>query len=158
MRKYTVLFLLMGAAVVGGACKKLDSSVFDAQKQAQIDDQKIQAYLAANSIVAVKDPSGLYYKIIQNGTGTLAPGSSSQITVKYTGKLLNGSLFDQANTPVSFYLGQVIPGWQIGLPHIKAGGKILLLIPSALGYGNQSAGSIPPNSVLVFEIELLDVK
>ena len=68
-------------------------------------------------------------------------------------------MFDRTSgTPVSFFLSQVIKGWQEGIPLIKKGGKATLLIPSSLGYGSHSAGSIPANSVTIFEVELVDVQ
>ena len=140
-------------ALIGlSSCSK-SSNVGD---QAKVDDQLIQAYIQANHIAAVKDSSGLYYQIENAGTGT-TPTLQSKVTVTYTGKLLDGTVFD-SETNVSFLLNSVVQGWQIGLPKIRSGGSILLLIPSALGYGSQQVGSIPPNSVLVFDIKLVSVQ
>ncbi len=86
------------------------------------------------------------------------PTSSSKVFVTYTGKLLSGTQFDQSSNVISFFLNQVIEGWQIGVPLIKKGGKILLLIPSAYAYGCNGSRSIPPNSVLFFDIDLIDVQ
>lgn len=134
----------------------LSSCSKSAVDQAKVDDQLIQAYIQANHISAVKDSSGLYYQIEDPGTGS-TPDLKSKVTVTYTGKLLNGTVFD-SETNLSLLLGSVITGWQIGLPKIKAGGSILLLIPSGLAYGAQQAGSVPPNSVLVFDIKLVSVQ
>jgi FKBP-type peptidyl-prolyl cis-trans isomerase FkpA len=73
---------------------------------------------------------------------------------------LDGTVFDKTTTSAfgPFSLNGVIQGWQIGIPLVKAGGRIMLLIPSGLGYGNSSAGSIPANSVLLFTIDVLTVK
>ena len=132
------------------SCKKENS--FDPVKQAATDDAAIQAYIKANNITATKDPSGLYYQVITAGTGDY-PTANSLITGSYTGKLLNGTVFDSG--PISnAALTSFIPGWQIGIPHINTGGRILLLIPSALGYGNAASGSIPANSVLIFTVDL----
>ena len=97
----------------------------------------------------------------QVGTGAEAvPGKT--LTVNYTGKLDNGTVFDTSvgKQPFVFTLGagQVIPGWEQGLQGMKVGGKRTLTIPPTLGYGEQGAGQIPPNSTLTFDIELLDVK
>jgi FKBP-type peptidyl-prolyl cis-trans isomerase len=86
------------------------------------------------------------------------------ITVKYTGTLQDGTVFDstekQGGQPATFQLakGQLIDGWVQGIPGMKVGGKRKLVIPPSLGYGNQAQGGIPPNSTLIFEIELVDVK
>jgi FKBP-type peptidyl-prolyl cis-trans isomerase len=84
--------------------------------------------------------------------------ANSKVFVTYTGKLLNGRLFDQATSPVSFYLGQVIEGWQMGIPLIKKGGRIKLLIPSSYGYGCNGYSTIPGDAVLFFDVTLTDVQ
>ncbi len=147
MKRYILLFALVIGAF--SSCKK-DS--FDPAKQAATDDAAIQAYIKANNITATKDPSGLYYQVITPGTGSY-PNMNSLITGSYTGKLLNGTVF-QSGPISSSPLSGFIQGWQIGIPHINTGGRILLLIPSALGYGNTANGSIPANSVLIFTIDL----
>ena len=148
MRKY---FLLLCLLFIGFSSCKKDS--FNAAKQAATDDALIQNYISSNGIKATEDPSGLYYEITNPGTGA-TPTTSSTVTVTYTGSLLNGNIFAPTTTTTSV-LSAFIKGWQIGLPHIAAGGTILLLIPSALGYGNSSPSiDIPDNSVLVFTITL----
>ena len=149
MKKY--LLLLSFIVFAFSACKK-DS--FDASKQAATDDAEIKAYIAANNITAVKDPSGLYYSVVTPGTGAY-PTANSNVTINYSGKLLNGSFFAASGSNLTSSLSQLIRGWQIGIPHINIGGRIILLIPSALGYGNSSPGAgIPANSVLIFTIDL----
>lgn len=97
------------------------------------------------------------------GTGATAKVDDT-ITVKYTGTLTDGTVFDstakQGGTPATFPLskGQLIDGWVQGIPGMKIGGKRKLVIPPSLGYGSRSAGTIPPNSTLVFEIELVGIK
>jgi peptidylprolyl isomerase len=106
-------------------------------------------------------PSGLKYKITQQGNGPKAePGS--KVTVHYTGTLTDGKKFDSSkdrNQPFSFKLGvgQVIKGWDEGIALLRVGDKAVLTIPSELGYGTQGTGGIPPNATLIFEVELLDV-
>lgn len=104
--------------------------------------------------------SGLQYKILTPGTGK-NPGPASSVTVHYTGKLVDGTVFDssvQRGTPATFPLNQVIKGWTEGLQLIKEGGKAILYIPYDLGYGERGAGGqIPPFATLVFEVELLKV-
>ena len=153
-----LLLLLFAPLLILSACSKKET--FDPVKQAADDDVAIQAYIKANNITATKDSaSGLYYQIITQGTGANA-NSKSTVTVNYTGKLLNGSTFDTTTGRGSFTssLQNVIAGWTIGVPFVKVGGRILLLIPSGLGYGNNAAGVIPANSVLVFTIDLLGVQ
>ncbi len=96
------------------------------------------------------------------GNGTEAT-NGKKVSVHYVGTLTDGSKFDSSrdrNEPFSFTLGagEVIPGWDQGVAGMKVGGKRKLTIPPELGYGSQQAGSIPPNSTLIFEIELLNVE
>jgi peptidylprolyl isomerase len=99
----------------------------------------------------------------QEGTGPLCP-SGAKVTMHYTGKLENGSVFDSSvtrGTPFecTIGVGQVIKGWDQGVPQMKKGGKATFTIPASLGYGAQGAGGvIPPNATLIFDVELLDFK
>ncbi|RYE17396.1 MAG: peptidylprolyl isomerase [Sphingobacteriaceae bacterium] len=149
MKKYLLYFAVF--TMLFSACKKTES--FDAAKQAAEDDVKIQAYLKANSSInATKDASGLYYQVITAGSG-INPTVNSTVRVAYTGKLLDGTQFE-TNPNISFPLSGVIQGWQIGIPFVKSGGRILLIIPSGLAYGHAGKGSIPPDTVLIFTIDL----
>lgn len=104
--------------------------------------------------------SGLQYIVEKEGTGT-SPDENDQVKVNYEGKLLNGKVFDssyQRGEPATFVVNQVIPGWTEALQKMKVGGKWKIFIPSDLAYGERGAGNvIEPNSVLVFDVELLDV-
>ncbi|PBQ32409.1 peptidylprolyl isomerase [Sphingobacteriaceae bacterium] len=125
--------------------------------QAEVDEKIITDYIAANKLNAKATGSGLYYVIKTEGTGNQAV-SSSIVTVDYRGYLPAGGVFDQGSN-VTFPLSNVIKGWQEGIPYFKAnGGKGILLIPSALGYGSQAQTNIPANSVLIFDITLSTVK
>ena len=121
----------------------------------------VQAYLTSNSITATQHPSGIFYKINQQGSGA-TPGACSTVTVKYKGTLTSGAGFDSsyAVSPggVPFTLGGLIPGWQLGIPVIQKGGSIDLYIPPSLGYGANANGPIPANSILIFKIDLVDVQ
>jgi len=105
-------------------------------------------------------PSGLQYKILKTGTGK-SPKASDNVTVHYTGKLIDGTVFDSSverGEPATFGVGQVIPGWTEALQLMHEGDKWMLYIPSDLAYGERGAGGqIPPHSTLVFEVELLKV-
>jgi FKBP-type peptidyl-prolyl cis-trans isomerase FkpA len=118
--------------------------------------QAVEAYLNQKGIKdAVKYQNSFYYKVDVPGTGN-NPTLCSNVVIYYQGKLIDGTTFDQtSNTPLTFSMGNLITGWQLGLPLIKAGGKIKLYLPPSLGYGNSVSGSIPANSILVFEITLV---
>jgi len=104
--------------------------------------------------------SGLQYEVLAAGTGEQATPNDT-VTVHYTGSLLNGNVFDSSverGEPATFALNRVIPGWTEGVALMNVGSKYKLYIPSELGYGAQGAGAdIPPNSTLVFEVELLEI-
>lgn len=121
------------------------------------EESTIQAFAAENYISATKHSSGLFYQIIDSGTGA-TPSLSSKVIVAYTGKFLNGTVFDQSGNS-NFVLNGLIEGWKIGLPLIKKGGRIKLIVPSALAYGCAGYGTaMPPNSILYFDITLIDVQ
>jgi FKBP-type peptidyl-prolyl cis-trans isomerase FkpA len=117
----------------------------------------LQTYVNANRPAAIQHPGGFYYEIIAAGTGTVTPEVCSNVRVTYAGYLTTGFKFDEAITPLTFVLGQLIPGWQRGLPLIKKGGSINLYLPPSLGYGSNAVGTIPANSILIFSISLVDV-
>ncbi len=128
-----------------------------AEKQAVSDEKIIQQYISENNLNAIATGSGLYYVIDSQGTGAGCT-SASTVTVAYTGSFANGSEFEQSPAQgVEFSLQGVIKGWTEGIPYFKEGGTGKLLLPSALAYGRSGSGSIPPNTVLIFDIELIDV-
>ncbi len=104
-------------------------------------------------------PSGLQYEVLTEGTGPKPSGPSSQVTVHYEGRLINGTVFDSSykrNQPASFGLNQVITGWTEGVQLMPQGAKYRFFIPSELGYGSRGAGAaIPPNATLIFDVELI---
>lgn len=105
--------------------------------------------------------SGLQYEVLTEGTGP-SPAKTDTVAVHYEGRLIDGTVFDSSiarGQPAVFQLDQVIPGWTEGVQLMKTGGKYRFTIPSELGYGARGAGGvIPPNAVLVFDVELLGVK
>jgi FKBP-type peptidyl-prolyl cis-trans isomerase FkpA len=135
------------------------------QTQLQADMLAIDTYLDALPVpvTAIEDPSGLRYIITTAGTGGVPSCLENNISVKYEGRFLNtGAVFDSSTTPVSFPLGNLILGWQIGFLKLNKGSKATLYIPSGLAYGvtglvNQNTGAviIPPNSNLIFDVELV---
>lgn len=134
----------------------------DPAVQAATDDKVIQDYLASNKMQAKKTASGLYYIIEKAGSGP-ALQTGQTVSVNYTGKTLDGQIFDssEGKSPFSFPLGkgQVIPGWDEGVALAKKGTKMKLFIPSSLAYGPSGSGpAIGPNSVLMFDVEVLDAK
>ena len=106
-------------------------------------------------------PSGLQYEVLSEGSGK-SPAASDTVRVHYTGKLLNGTVFDSSverGEPAEFGLSQVIAGWTEGLQLMKPGAKYRFFIPSELAYGEHGAGnSIPPHATLIFDVELLAVR
>ncbi len=155
MKKLILTFFVLPLIFSISSCLKDNSCQ---PKTVQSEEGAIQAYAAANGISATRHSSGLYYEILNPGSGPV-PTVSSNCSVKYTGKLLDGTVFDsQTASPVSFILGQTIHGWQLGLPLIQKAGSIRLIIPSSLAYGCTGYGTIPANSILYFQIDLVDVQ
>jgi len=124
------------------------------------DDALLQQYIKDINLTAIAAQDGLYYTMDVEGTGAQPSGIYSTVTVHYTGRFLEGGIFDTSvgGNPYQNQLTGVILGWQYGIPHFKAGGKGKLLIPSHLAYGASGQGSIPANTPLVFEIDLIAVQ
>ena len=124
--------------------------------QSKIDDQAIQKYINDHHLTATAEPNGLYFVSTTAGTGG-NPNDTSLVTVLYKGYLTDGTVFAQlTTTPQTFSLSGVIAGWREGIPLMKKGGVATLLIPSALGYGGQVQNGIPANSVLIFDVDLVN--
>lgn len=154
--KFLILFLCVAACLT--ACKKnhLDED-FDVQGQFTKDTIALRAYAVKNNIPVIKDPQyNIFYQIIAPGTGE-AVTSFDSVSVKYSVRFLDGKEFIAGTTELS-PLAQFIPGWEAGIPLIKKGGTIRLLLPSFYAYGNQGTQTIPPNAPLDFILELIDVK
>lgn len=144
--------------------------------QRNIDRKVIQDYLTKNNLVAKSTAEGLFYVIEKNGTGR-KPNKGESISVNYTVRLLDGTFIDSSDEvlsrengkfssrrtygPYKFFLGTraVIPGWDLGFALFSKGTKAKLLVPSELAYGEspRSGSGIPPNAVLVFEVELVEI-
>lgn len=148
----------MPAALVAllllSACKQGPEPVPAAESTAVLKQNA-----AAPGVVTL--PSGLQYKVVREGPADgYRPKPGDAVKVHYEGKLPNGEVFDssyESGTPQVFTVGQLVPGWNQALQLMKPGDEWLLTVPPGLGYGEQGAGPIPPGSVLIFRMELLDV-
>ena len=148
------------------AMQTLQSKMREAGEAELAKLKKVNAEEAAKFLLensgkdgVVTTASGLQYQILESGSGA-KPTATSKVKVNYTGSLLNGMVFDTTvnRGPAEFGVNQVIPGWQEGLQLMNVGSKFKFFIPPALGYGERGAGQrIQPNSLLIFEVELLAV-
>jgi FKBP-type peptidyl-prolyl cis-trans isomerase FkpA len=157
----------------GNSIVKLEVDVLDlvdvvtlAKETALKDDATIQSFLKEKSITATKTNSGLYYIIAQEGNGD-SPKFGDEVKMNYTGMFLDGKKFDSNEdsafnhvTPFSFALGKnaVIKGWDEAVAMLKKGSKAKIILPSAIAYGSTGNPQIPANSVLQFDVELIDFK
>ena len=148
------------STLVFAGCKKDDDCKAEAPSTVASAEERayIQNYLVANNITA-SEKNGMFYTISAQGNGT-SPNLCSTITVDYVGKLMNattdGAQFDasQPNQPLVTSLNNLIAGWQVVFPLLKAGGTATLYIPPSLGYGNRAQPGLPANSYLKFVITL----
>lgn len=159
--------------------KAQEDEVSKASGQLELEDKVIEEYVKDNNLQGTKTESGLYYIIEKEGSGP-AIEEGDQASVHYAGYLLNGQIFDtsikevaEANNiynpqrdqgggygpfDLQVGVGQVIPGWDEGLSLLKKGDKAKFIIPSPLAYGSRGAGAdIPANSILIFDVEIMDV-
>jgi len=113
----------------------------------------IDEYIAQNNLTTQMTASGLHYIIKEQGTAP-NPTLSNMITINYRGYFFDNTTFDQ-NEGITFPLSNLILGWQEGIQLIGTGGSIMLIIPPSLAYGSRGAGSIPPNTPIAFDIDLL---
>ena len=163
MSKWLLPILFICCVFAG--CTKSTGDLEKYKAQAVIDDKIVTDYIAANNLTgkALKatDTSGVYYIIIKQGEGNDLYTASTQVTVGDTGKLLTtGQVFYETNDfHPSYTLQQTILGWQLGLPKIKKGGIIRLLIPSRYAYGPypQKDYNLPANAILDFDIQVYNI-
>ncbi len=151
------VFAFIGLVLLSLSCgKTTDSGCVPVL--AAVEKVAMIAYCTANSINYTEHPSGILYEIVSAGTGT-APTLASTVSCLYTGKLMTGVTFDAATSnPATFPLANVIEGWKIAIPLLKTGGRIKMVIPSALAYSCVGSGSIGPNSPLFFDVTLVQVR
>lgn len=157
------------------AIKELPSQITNSQKEQLIQDaitefrnqklaaskEKESAYFTENAknpgIVTL--PEGVQYQVLKAGQGA-KPTADDVVKVHYAGSLIDGTEFDNSykrGEPLELGLNRVIEGWKIAVPHMNVGSKYKLFIPSGLAYGDRATGQIPANSILIFEIELLEI-
>ena len=153
------LLLISLVALSLVACNKPGGSAQDKAASAAEGQAFLEKNAKAPGVTVTK--SGLQYKVLKSGPeGGVHPKRSDEVKVHYEGRLLNGEIFDSSyenGAPISFVLSQVVPGWTEGLQLMKPGDVWELYLPPELGYGEQGKGPIPPNSALIFKVELLDV-
>jgi len=158
--KLTVLFAVIAFGI---GCNKKDSTTTTCPyTQNDIDNiyaptsevNALSEFIERDSIEATLDPRGFYYKIDTVGTYS-KPQPCANITINYIGKLTNGKIFDQAKN-VQFNLGDLITGWKVGLPLVGKSGRIILYLPPSFAYGGSEINGIPPNSILIFSIDLIN--
>ena len=159
MKSSSILTLVLALGLFAGCSPQADQPVATAVAKSSDGD----AFLAANAKQAgiITTASGLEYRVIKSGTGA-SPKPADKVKVHYHGTLINGTVFDssvQRGEPIVFPVGAVIPGWVEALQLMRVGDKWQLFIPAKLAYGEQSPSpAIPANSVLIFEVELLDIE
>lgn len=155
MKKIVFVLGVLPLLMAGTSCIK-DNGCQDRTIQSEV--AAMDAFAIANGINGTTHTSGIVYDNYVVGTGD-SPTLTSTVSVRYTGKLLNGTVFDsQVGSPVTFQVGGTIAGFQLGLQLMKEGGKQRLIIPSVLAYGCRGSGPIPSNSILYFDVELVDVQ
>lgn len=155
MKNIILLISIVTCSVLAGCSKneaKCDTPIASAPAS---EVEALEQYLNTNKIEATKDSRGFYYTIEAAGSGK-HPSSCSDVSVNYTGRLTNGTIFDQRQN-LRFDLSTLIPGWQAGIPLISEAGKITLYLPPSLAYGSNPVAGIPANSILVFSIDLVKI-
>jgi FKBP-type peptidyl-prolyl cis-trans isomerase FkpA len=160
MSRSVVLLLCVVLAMTG--CKKSGGCPENNAVAPAAEGQLVQDYLTTNSISATKHKSNMYYQIVTPGTGG-SPNQCSTVLVKYSIKLTNGSTVpNQPTDNIAFNLQGLIPAWIQGIPLLQKGGSIRLFVPPSLAYGSQQQTdangnvTIPANSILIFDINLVD--
>ncbi len=149
------------------ACTMLFAVTAVAQSQNEKDEAILKEYFKKNKIKATRTATGLYYVITKKGTGENAKKGQT-VSMNYLGMFLDGKKFDgnvdenykSIRSPLNFQLGvgQVVAGWDEGIQLLNPGTRATLYLPSSVGYGPSGRGPIPPNTIMVFNVELLSVK
>jgi len=159
----TIISLISITLVVTAGCGKGSDSTGSSSctdLPVTSDSSALLSFAKTNGITSLQDTIGLYYQIISQGSGA-TPALGSKVFITYTGTFMDGTIFDSTTnaSKTGFVLGDLIRGWQYGLPKIQVGGRIKLLIPSAYAYGCQGYGSaIPPYAPVYFDISLVSIQ
>ncbi len=171
MRKSLMVAAAVAAMTILTGCGQ---SMDEVQKEVAKQEAEASASAAANAKAGtdylaqvgkqpgvVTLPSGLMYKVVSSPDPAGAkPAATDTVKINYEGKLVNGQVFDSSyarNEPATYPLPKLVPAWQMAVPMMHKGDTWMLYVPPALGYGERDMGEIPPNSVLVFKIQLLDI-
>ena len=148
MKYFSLLLMIVALA----SCKTYSDD------EVQSFDDEIQAYIKENNIDVEKSSSGMYYKIIEQGEGRKIQ-FKDVVRFKYKGTLLDGTVFDdQTEDPVEFRVDQLIGAWKEIMLELNDGGKAYLIAPPQQGYGTHNLEDIPANSILIFDMEVVEVK
>lgn len=147
-------------SIPGNASLDCTLRLYNVNTQAEFDDVIINRFIDEKGLSFTKDTSGLYYQLIEPGTGTEPVADTTEITVQYKLRYLNGTLLQEttADKPYTSTLSSNISGFQLGVKKLKKGGKIRMLLPSALAYGSNPGNGIRSNAILDYDVELTDVK
>jgi peptidylprolyl isomerase len=155
------LTVMAATAICLAGCDKNDGTGADAGSKTNAPGSSSSASSGTQNDMQTTS-SGLKYQVLKKGSGTKSPKATDTVKVHYHGTLLDGTVFDSSverGQPISFPLNGVIPGWTEGLQLMKVGDKFKFIIPPNLAYGpNSPSPKIPPNSTLVFEVELLGIE
>jgi len=149
------LLILVGLSLALAAC--------DNHREARANMDAATVFMGKNAKASgvMTLPSGVQYKIVKTGPADGPhPVASDEVKVNYEGKLLSGKVFDSSferGEPADFQLGGLIPAWVEALQRMRPGDEWILYVPPEMGYGDKESGPIPPNSVLIFRIQLLGV-
>jgi FKBP-type peptidyl-prolyl cis-trans isomerase FkpA len=148
--------LLLATLIFISCSKKNDSACMPVSPADEAS--AMASFCTSNSINYTVDSNGIYYQIIDLGSGT-TPNDNSTITVTYTAKTLDGNVIeDKSTTPVTSPLYNFIEGWRLAIPYIQKGGHIKMVIPSSLAYGCTGSDIIAPNSPLYYDVVLTNVE
>ena len=158
MRDLSIFLIIIGLSFGCSTDNTIDNTI-PPEEQLEIDIALIDNWLADTTIAdVIEHPSGIRYTVNEVGTGTTTPRLSDVVEANYEGRFLeSGGVFDSGNG-VAFILSQTIRGWQIMVPEMKEGGKITIYLPSLYAYGRRGTSTIPSNAILVFDIELIQVR
>ena len=159
IRLFSIIILLI---TIISCSEEGNEIVRSKQEQLNLDISRIQGYISENNLSGyISLDNGLHYKVLEEGN-SIFPQNGDTLDVEYVGQLLNGTEFDRSYTNQPFEMilgsGEVIQGWEIGIPLIDETGTIILIIPSGLAYGRSTNNSIPENSVLIFRVKLINIR